>query len=366
MKYFDALKIYNERFNNGSWCLYKKGSVEYNNIVKIMKGITDNSPIINNDKAVVIQTAIRNKIAREKIKTIKDDIKKSAAIIKIQSAIRNKKAYNYTNNLYRYIGKGNKLIDFNDNPNTLSANDYVEYKNNLKVDIDKYLPVYIRKLSFEQLLSVLDYNRQDIKALNIFLTPITNVETLLNYSYYYNINDKKLDILEPTAGTGNIIRGLIKNDNFNNFKVDAIEPVKALYHIGKNIFKNYRNVNWFNMSFFDYKPNKKYDLIVMNPPFNININGKRILDIDFVNYAYSLLKEDGRIAGIISAAFLQKNNLKNKKYKSFNDNIEQISSIYDLDEGFYTDNTTIKEMQTKQKMVYIIIDKDENVPTLIN
>lgn len=365
MKYFDALKIYNNRYNSGSWCVYKKGSIEYNDIIKIMKGITDNNPI-NDNKAVIIQSAIRNKIARKKIETIKDDIKKSAAIIKIQSAIRNKKAYNLTDNLYRHIGKGNKLIDFNDDPETLSANDYVEYKGNLKVDIDKYLPIYIRRLSFEQLLSVLDYNRKDIKALNIFLTPIINVETLLSYAYYYNNNDKKIDILEPTAGTGNIIRGLIENDNFNSFKVDAIEPVKALYHIGKNIFKNYRNINWFNMSFFDYKPNKKYDLIVMNPPFNINIKNKRVLDIDFVNYAYSLLKEDGKIAAIISASFLQKNNLKNKKYKSFNNNIENISDIYDLDKGFNLDNTTIKEMETKQKMVYIIIHKDEDIATLID
>ena len=120
------------------------------------------------------------------------------------------------------------------------------------------------------------------------------------------------------------------------------------------------------MSFFDYKPNKKYDLIVMNPPFNINVKNKRVLDVDFVNYAYSLLKEDGKIAAIISASFLQKNNLKNKKYKSFNNNIENISDIYDLDEGFNLDNTTIKEMETKQKMVYIIIHKDEDVPTLID
>jgi len=262
---------------------------------------------------------------------------------------------------------GDKLINFNDNPKSLTADEYVEYKNNLKTDVNKYLPIYIKKLSFEQILSVLDYSRKDIKALNIFLTPVDNVNSLVDYSGYSSItNNKRLNILEPTAGTGNIIRRLVDSRFFQYHIVDAIEPVNALYNIGKTIFKNYRNVHWFNMSFFDYKPDKRYDYIFMNPPFNINIKGKKVLDIDFVNYAYSLLKDDGTIAAIISASFLQKNNLKNKKYNSFNKNIENISNIYELDEGFNVDYTTVKEMQTNVKMVYITIDKDEDIPTLID
>ena len=76
-------------------------------------------------------------------------------------------------------------------------------------------------------------------------------------------------ILEPSAGKGNIIDLLnnkLKNDyayKHINYDIDCIEVENELQHILKG--KNYRVV--YN-DFLNYNTYKKYDLIIMNPPFD--------------------------------------------------------------------------------------------------
>ena len=172
-----------------------------------------------------------------------------------------------------------------------------------------------------------------------------------------NINDKSIiyDILEPTAGTGNLIAELIK-ENPEAYRIDAIEYNKELYHIGKARFKNFNNINWYNESFLDFKTDKKYDYIFMNPPFNINVKGKKYLDIDFVNQAYKLLKENGKLCAILSNTYTYH---KNPKYIKFKEFIENNGFDNKIEGGFKEDKTIMKEMQTNVKMMIIIIDKNE-------
>ena len=79
-------------------------------------------------------------------------------------------------------------------------------------------------------------------------------------------------ILEPSAGTGNIVEALKeKSDNHNKyygkqyyqFDIDCIEADQNLQHILKG--KNFRVV--YN-DFLTYDTMKEYDLIIMNPPFS--------------------------------------------------------------------------------------------------
>ena len=77
-------------------------------------------------------------------------------------------------------------------------------------------------------------------------------------------------ILEPSAGSGNILEALKKKEkyyttNYNNFSfdVDCIEIDQNLQHILKG--KNFRVV--YN-DFLTYDTMKEYDLILMNPPFS--------------------------------------------------------------------------------------------------
>ena len=100
----------------------------------------------------------------------------------------------------------------------------------------------------------------------------------------------------------------------------------------------------------------------MNPPFNINVRNKQVNDIDFVNYAYNFLKNDGKICALISSSFLTNSKPKYKKFKEFieNNNIETL----EINEGFKEDKTIAKEMQTKIKMTIVIINKIKEIETI--
>lgn len=93
-----------------------------------------------------------------------------------------------------------------------------------------------------------------------------------------NIIDKMLSdldfsmiksILEPSAGTGNIVEALKRKEGSQtryytkvSLDIDCIEADQNLQHILKG--KNYRVVH---DDFLTYDTMKEYDLIVMNPPF---------------------------------------------------------------------------------------------------
>lgn len=73
-------------------------------------------------------------------------------------------------------------------------------------------------------------------------------------------------ILEPSAGSGNIVEALKRKENSYNrysFDIDCIEIDQNLQHILKG--KNFRVVH---DDFLTYDTMKEYDLVVMNPPFS--------------------------------------------------------------------------------------------------
>lgn len=94
-----------------------------------------------------------------------------------------------------------------------------------------------------------------------------------------NIIDKMLcdldfamikSILEPSAGTGNIVEVLKKKEGIStryytkvSFDIDCIEVDQNLQHILKG--KNFRVVH---DDFLRYNTMKEYDAIIMNPPFS--------------------------------------------------------------------------------------------------
>lgn len=83
-------------------------------------------------------------------------------------------------------------------------------------------------------------------------------------------------ILEPSAGKGNIIKGILDKHNMlyswdrGKINIDCIEIDKNLQSILRQMSADEENNNihlvWDN--FLTYNPYKKYDLIIMNPPFN--------------------------------------------------------------------------------------------------
>lgn len=92
-------------------------------------------------------------------------------------------------------------------------------------------------------------NKQEI--LGQYFTKIEIVQRLLNLLFAYKKYDKKIKILEPSFGTGNFITGLKDKEYFG---IDGCE-------IDKGLTEN-------PCDFFEMPINKKYDLLIGNPPFS--------------------------------------------------------------------------------------------------
>ena len=252
----------------------------------------------------------------------------------------------------------------------LNGQTYLDYVDKYKYSSNQIetLIELVKKNDLENIFSIMQVSRTEVKAYNAFFTPKINVDYLIDLSAIEYDNRKKIDVLEPTAGIGNIISGLVDFDNSNHFIIDAVEYIKDFYNLGSVIFNNFKNINWFHSSLFNYNTTTKYDYIFTNPPFNIKIKGDEVLDVDFLVYSYNLLKDGGKLCAIISSSYMS--NKKKKKYATFDKTIDTLTSldpnnvyIEEFDKFTY-DKTITKEMVTGIKMVYIIIKKIPNFTLL--
>lgn len=242
----------------------------------------------------------------------------------------------------------------------LSINEFLEYQKQLE---DKeFLKVMIEKLSLETVFGLMKIGKTDIKLLNAFFTPIINCDRLIKLSQIEYDDNKRIRILEPTAGIGNIISALCKLDNSSHFHIDAIENQLKFYQLGEAIFDKFENVYWFNKDIFQFKSNDKYDYIFINPPFKIRYNDKEVLDIDFLNYAYQYLKDGGKLCCIISGSIFT--NTNKKKYISFKNKLNNDNVLIEEFDKFSADETIVKDMKTNIKMFYVIITKTPNFTLL--
>lgn len=146
-------------------------------------------------------------------------------------------------------------------------------------------------------------------------------------------------ILEPSAGTGNIV-DYIRNDTTyadyfqNKMDIDCIELCKEFRSILKG--KKYRVVH---DDFMTFKTFKKYDLIVMNPPFN---EGAAHL-----SKAIELQKNGGSIICVLNAETL-KNPFSNER-KVLVDKLQEL----DADVAYYQEAFTNAERSAEVEVAVV-------------
>lgn len=120
---------------------------------------------------------------------------------------------------------------------------------------------------------------------DLYTTPKHCIDTIFNNI----LNDKdlhndKINILEPSAGTGRFIRYIIDNKSKLNINdLDAVEYSFDLYNLLKDKVKI---DNVYNKDFLYFDNNKKYNLIIMNPPYRGTVSG--INEPEY--YKYHLIK----------------------------------------------------------------------------
>lgn len=124
------------------------------------------------------------------------------------------------------------------------------------------------------------------KDLSFYATPSEVVDKMLSVHEFERVV-KGSRILEPSAGTGNIARGLLAK----GFKVDAVE-----IHPGRCAeLRMIRGLSVTEQNFLQMKPVPIYDAVVMNPPFS------GVHWIDHVLHAYEFLAPGGVLVSVLPA-----------------------------------------------------------------
>ncbi len=107
------------------------------------------------------------------------------------------------------------------------------------------------------------------------LIPRADTETLVERSLDFLKEKQNPAVLDLCSGSGCVAVAIAKNKQCT---VDALEKYdEAIKYLEKNIKKNDATVNAIKGDVFNFIPDKKYDLIVSNPPY-ISAEGMGIID----------------------------------------------------------------------------------------
>ncbi|MHC4105093.1 MAG: methyltransferase domain-containing protein, partial [Planctomycetota bacterium] len=144
-----------------------------------------------------------------------------------------------------------------------------------------------------------------------------------------------MDILEPSAGVGSIADAIRKD----GFEPDVIEIVPQLKQILGA--KNYEVVS---SDFLEFDA-KKYDRIIMNPPF------EKGQDVEHVKHAYDLLKPDGRIVAIMGEGSFFRSDKKSQGFRDWLDEVDGFSE--QLESGTFKGAKQLRETGVVSRLVII-------------
>ena len=137
-----------------------------------------------------------------------------------------------------------------------------------------------------------------------FFTPTHIVKELIDFSGIVKdsrIMPEGFQCLEPTAGYGAIVRGLLKlmsQEKPIDVRIDMVEIIDENRRVLEQLVKDVPMLlNLMEQpDFLRFTPNKAYDYIFMNPPFHLVKEGK--YDFDFVQRAFGMLKPGGKLVAI--------------------------------------------------------------------
>jgi hypothetical protein len=195
--------------------------------------------------------------------------------------------------------------------------------------------------------------KQIESRLQEYFTPADLVINMIEESDLLTYANKSINLLEPTAGEGGIVAPVLKvcmEKNINIAKYDLVEysPTNRA-----TLDKHFKSMSYVNISstadFFDYTTDTRYDIIFMNPPFNLRYEKYGIrhnrIDLDFVFRAHQFLAPGGQIVALVYGEHV---NPDKKKYATHNDLLKKMGArVKRIDREW---NSTQKEGETKVKI----------------
>lgn len=231
-------------------------------------------------------------------------------------------------------------------------NDGVSELNRLKrmgIENNAELRAYLRE--FVEHIPGVDAEAEQKKAIKQKEIELANSKIDGFFPTPKNIVEKMLDeadikkgetVLEPSAGKGNIADEIRTQYPDNALEVAEINGSLAelLKEKGHNIVGN------------DFlATNKKYDKIIMNPPF------EKLQDIDHVKHAYDMLNPGGRLVAIMSESpFFN----SAKKAEAFRTWLEDVGGVSEkLPENSFKNSERSTGVNTR----LVVIDKGTETPS---
>ena len=187
-------------------------------------------------------------------------------------------------------------------------------------------------------------NKTNIKAYwNFFPTPRNLIEKMLEE---YKNKPLPKNILEPSAGKGDIIDYVnkIQNKRQKQSNIYAFEFVEEL----QDILKSKSNCQLLGNDFMAYRSKKiKFDLILMNPPFDRGVN--------HVLHAWEMLGNGGKVIALLNQhTYYNAYNSHRLKLKTLIDNFGTVENL-----GTFFDEKA--ERKARVGVVLITLNKKENV-----
>ncbi len=145
-----------------------------------------------------------------------------------------------------------------------------------KEQLDMFSKVIIRLLNEEPIQYIL--NTTSFYGLDFICTPsalIPRPETEELVDWILKSEKNKISILDIGTGTGCIPISLAKNNT--DYTVSALDISDAALELAKdNTQKNEVDISFISADIFSYTSEKKYDLIVSNPPYVRNLEKIKI------------------------------------------------------------------------------------------
>ena len=196
-----------------------------------------------------------------------------------------------------------------------------------------------------------ELNKKQKKDNGIFFTPINTINIILKYIQKYNKNIK--EVLEPSCGSCEFILQL--NKKYKNIIITGIEYNNIIYNNIKNIES--KNITIYNSNFLEHKFDKKFNLIIGNPPYYVMkkkdvdkkyynfFDGRPNIFILFIIKSLELLEKDGIISFILPKNFL--NCSYYDKTRKYINNKYNILNIIKCNDNY---------IETKQETINIFIE----------
>lgn len=134
-------------------------------------------------------------------------------------------------------------------------------------DLEEALKLLEQGIPVQYIVGNVDFYGLNFIVNNNVLIPRFETEELLEKTINYAVDyfDKDISILDIGTGSGCI--AITLSNNLVNSKVDAVDISEKALEVAKmNNERNNANVNFFHSNLFE-NINKKYDLIISNPPY---------------------------------------------------------------------------------------------------